>query len=388
MSAAYRSLHINTSREMMAYADFPMPAEYPDYPHHSQILAYFESYVDHFGFRDKIQFQTSVRQVLPLPDGSYEVHTDQGQQKRYAGVIVANGHHWSPRYPQPPFAGEFTGETLHAHSYHTPEAFAGKKVCVLGIGNSGVDIACELARLGGKTMISTRSGAHIMPKYVFGKPTDTLAKPPLTYAPIAIQRAILGLTMRISRGRQEDYGMPTPKRKLLHEHPTISADLLNLVGHGRISIKPNIQALEGNQILFEDGSREAVDVLIYATGYNISFPFFEESWINPRDNQMALYHHVLHPDHPGLYFIGLIQPLGAIMPLAELQSEWVARLITGEVARPTQSAMVAEIQAARRRLKKRYLDRPRHTLQVDIFPYRRLLQREMKRHRVSGKAHK
>lgn len=379
MSSAYKSLHINTSREMMAYADFPMPDDYPDYPHHSQIMDYFEDYVDHFGFRDKIKFNTAVAQVELNADGLYSVRLENGETHRYKHMLVANGHHWSPRLPETPFPGSFNGETLHSHDYKVPDPYAGKRVCVLGIGNSGVDIACELARLGGKTMIATRSGAYIMPKYLFGKPTDTISKPPLAFMPLAFQRATLGLSLWLTRGKQESYGVPTPKRPLLREHPTVSADLLNMAGHGKVQIKPNIKELAGDEIVFEDGSREAVDVLIYATGYQVRFPFFADDFVQAQGNKLGLYHFVVHPEHPHLYFIGLIQPLGAIMPLAEQQSEWIASIIAGTHRLPSQEAMRAAIAKDHAAMRKRYIQRDRHTLQVDFFPYKKRIQQELKR---------
>lgn len=382
MSSAYRSLHINTSRNLMAYSDFPMPADYPDYPHHSQVLAYFENYVDHFGLRPHIRFETGVAQVDPLPGGGYRVYTESGESEFFPYVLVANGHHWAARWPDPPFPGEFSGTVLHSHDYKEPDPYAGKRVVVLGIGNSAVDIACELARLGGETYLATRSGAHILPKYVLGRPTDTLSKPPLPFLPMWMQRSVLGLGLWLTRGAQTRYGVPKPKRRLLQEHPTISADLLNLAGHGRLQIKPNIKALQGDTIAFEDGSQVKAEVLIYATGYHIRFPFLDDSMLGTRENEVALYHHVVHPDQAGLYFIGLIQPLGAIMPLAEAQANWVAKLITGSVHLPDRGHMQACIDQARARMQARYIHRARHTIQVDFFPYLRLLRREIKRYQV------
>jgi dimethylaniline monooxygenase (N-oxide forming) len=382
MSSAYRSLHINTSREMMAYEDFPMPDDYPDYPHHSQILAYFEDYANHFGLKDHIIFNTGVEKVSKLSDGKYEVTTDTGLKKTYTGVIVCNGHHWDPRFPEPAFPGTFDGEVLHAHYYKTPDLLRNKRVLVLGIGNSGVDIACESSRNAEKTFLATRSGAHIMPKYILGKPTDTLDQPPLTYMPLWLKRKVLGLSLFIARGKQESYGVPTPDRKLLQEHPTISQDLLNLVGHGKIDIKPNIRELAGEEVLFEDGSREKIDLLIYATGYKISFPFFEKDFLSAPGNQIGLYRKVVHPKHENLFFIGLIQPLGPIMPLAEVQARWVAGLLKGNIRLPQPSKMLAEIEQSQQAMQKRYVDRPRHTIQVDFFPYKRLINKEIKRHSI------
>ncbi len=376
MSSAYRSLHINTSKKVMAYSDFPMPEHYPDYPSHYQIMEYFESYVDHFGFRDKIRFKTGVQHVEKLSDGSYEVSLDNGERKNYTAVIVASGHHWKPRYPN--FQGEFNGLLLHSHDYKTPDIFLGNKnVVIVGFGNSAVDIACEAARTStGKVIISTRSGAYVLPKYILGKPFDTLNKYSVDWLPMWFKRALLSLCLWIARGKQENYGIPKPKRPLLSEHPTISQDLFSLAGHGKIHIKPNIQQLAGDTIIFEDGSQEKADVLIYATGYKISFPFFDKSFLNAEEtNEISLYKHVIHPEHNNLFFIGLIQPLGAIMPLAEVQSEWVARILKGKSKLPSKETMLADIEGYKKKLYKRYKASPRHTIQVDFYPYKNMIKR-------------
>src|SRR5258708_6514786 len=134
MSAAYRDLFINTSRPRMEYTDFPMPESYPDFPHHTQIAAYFESYVDNFGFREKITFDTGVQSARRDPDGVWRVELDTGETRLYDALLVANGHHWNPRWPEPSFPGSeaFAGEQLHAHSYRENSIFTGKRVVVLG----------------------------------------------------------------------------------------------------------------------------------------------------------------------------------------------------------------------------------------------------------------
>lgn len=386
MSSSYRSLHINTSRTMMAYADYPMPDHYPDYPHHSQIMDYFESYVDHFGFREKIQFKTAVLSVKPNPEGEgYWVTTDKGNTEYYDAIMVANGHHWKPRYPEPAFPGEFSGETMHSHYYKTPDMLQNKNVLVVGIGNSALDIACEAARQHtGKVFLSTRSGAYILPKYIMGVPFDMLGKMNLSFLPIGIKRTLLTFNLWLARGKQEQYGVPKPKRKLLSEHPSISQDFLSLAGHGKVAIKPNIKELAGKEVVFEDGTRENIDIIVYCTGYKISFPFFSNDFINAEKieetNHFPLYKHVVDTDHKGLYFIGLVQPLGAIMPLAEVQSEWVAKIIAEEVDLPAIEAMKKDIEKDKTLMQRRYKSSKRHTIQVDFLPYKELIKKEIKRY--------
>jgi dimethylaniline monooxygenase (N-oxide forming) len=386
MSSAYRSLHINTSRDVMEYASFPMPKTLPNYPNHYQIAAYFDAYVDHFGLRDKITFRTEVIRVAPLDKG-WEVtvrdrDTGVSRTAGYRAVLVANGHHWDPRWPEPPFPGadSFTGEQTHAHHYRVPEPYRGKRVLVLGIGNSAADIAVETASVSERTFLAMRRGAHVVPKYLLGRPFDALAKTPITRLPLAVQRLFLSTTLRIAQGRMTDYGLPEPDHKPLSAHPTVSADLLNRLGHGDITVKPNVARLDGDKVEFVDGSVERIDSIIYCTGYKISFPFLDPSIMDASgSNRVELFHRVVHPDRDGLYFIGLVQPLGAIMPLAEAQSEWVADLLDGTARLPSRAAMRREIAAYTRRTARRYVASKRHTIQVDFMDHLRELAHERRR---------
>jgi dimethylaniline monooxygenase (N-oxide forming) len=389
MSSSYRSLHINTNRMVMAYADYPMPDHYPMFPHHSHILAYFENYIDHFGIRPHIQFKTKVVDIAKNLDGTFTVQTDTGKTETYQHVIVANGHHWNPRLPEPGFEGTFTGEVLHSHYYKTPDQIAGKHVLVVGIGNSAVDIACEAARQHtGKVTISTRSGAYIVPNWIWSMPFDNLANPLTAKLPLGLQRVLLKATLWLARGKQSDYGVPVPKRPPLSEHPTLSQDLLNLSGRGLIHYKPNIKRFEGKIVHFEDGTAEEFDMIVYATGYKVSFPFlkageFEDFQIE-KSNDLQLYKRVLHPKHQNLYFLALIQPLGAIMPLAEVQGKWIAKLIKNECRLPNQQEMNNDIEREKQRVASRYKQSPRHTLQVDFHTYKESVEKEIKKMAVSG----
>jgi cation diffusion facilitator CzcD-associated flavoprotein CzcO len=385
LSSAYRSLHINTSRGLMAYKTYPMPDDYPDYPNHFQIARYFDAYVDHFALRERIRFRTEVLRVEPV-DGEWEVTVQardgDRERHRYRAVLVANGHHWDPRWPEPPFpgAGEFTGEQIHVHHYREPEVLRGKRVLVLGIGNSATDIAVEASRIAEKTFLAMRRGAYVMPKYQNGKPTDEAASKLLTMMPLAVQRFVLGRMVGLTAGDMTAYGLPQPDHKLLEAHPTVSAELLLRLGHGDIEVKPNIDRFAGGRtVRFVDDSEEEIDLVVYCTGYKVSFPFFDKGLVAAEENRLPLYRRVVSVEHPGLYFIGLIQPLGAIMPLAEAQAEWVADLLAGRGTLPAPGEMRSEISAAEKKMKKRYVASKRHTIQVDFQPYLREIRRERRK---------
>jgi dimethylaniline monooxygenase (N-oxide forming) len=373
MSAAYRYLHINTSRERMEYSDFPMPKSYPDFPHHSHIAEYFDAYVDQFGFRDRIRFETGVeRAERETRTGTWTLTLEDGSTERFDALLVANGHHWDKRWPEPAFPGAdtFTGVQMHAHDYVDNELFKDKDVVILGMGNSAMDIGVEASYVARATYLAARRGAWIIPKYLGGKPIDrkhpVFSNPRL---PMAIRRIFIEGALRQAVGRMEDYGLPKPDHHLGQAHPTISGRMLDRISHGTVTPKPNIARLDGDEVVFTDGSRAHADHVVYCTGYKISFPFFDEGFLSAPDNHIELFRRVFHPDIDNLAFIGLLQPLGAIMPLAEAQGDWVADQLRGDYTLPDRAAMFADIRADQRAMRKRYVASKRHTIQVDFDRY-------------------
>jgi cation diffusion facilitator CzcD-associated flavoprotein CzcO len=371
MSAAYRDLFINVSRERMAYSDFPMPTAYPDFPHHTHIREYFNDYVDHFGLRPHITFKTSVRHAAHREDGSWEITLEGGETRAYNALLVANGHHWDPRWPEPAFPGSdtFSGEQLHAHSYVDNSLFADRNVVILGMGNSAMDIAVESSYVAANTYLAARHGAWIIPKYVFGKPVDQLPQDPRV--PFAIRQRMIHQVIKSYTGDPERYGLPKPDHKFGESHPTVSGRILDRIAHGTIAPVPNIAALEGSQVRFTDGRVVDADVVVYCTGYRITFPFLDPHLVSAPDNHIELYRRVFHPDIPNLYFIGLLQPLGAIMPLAEAQGQWVGDHLLGEYVLPAAAEVRADIAADQAAMAKRYVASKRHTIQVDFDDYLR-----------------
>ena len=335
MSSAYRSLHINTSRERMEYSDYPMPKSYPDFPHHTHIAEYFNDYVDRFGVRDRIVFETGVERARRGDDGVWTITLDTGDTRTYDALAVANGHHWDPRWPEPAFPGEFNGKQMHAHYYVDNSDFRDKNVLVVGIGNSAMDIAVESSFVARNTFLSSRRGAYILPKYLFGRPLDQIGVNSLTgKLPWGFRQAILSTMYRVGVGKVQDYGLPEPDHKLGDAHPTISADFLNRIAHGEMTWKPNLSRLDGDRVVFEDGSSEEIDIIVYCTGYKVTFPFFDEDFVSAPDNDLPLFRRVFRPGVDNLAFIGLLQPLGAIMPLAEAQGRWLASYLRGEYRLP------------------------------------------------------
>jgi cation diffusion facilitator CzcD-associated flavoprotein CzcO len=325
MSSAYRSLHIDTSKKKLEFPDFPMPAEYPTFCHHTHIHQYFEDLVDHFGLRDAIRFETPVRRAERVEDGTWRITLDD-ETRHYDHLVVGTGHHWDPKWPE--FPGRFDGPAIHSHEYidpFDPIDLKGKRVLVVGIGNSAVDIASELSNRGlaERLVLSTRRGAHVVPKYLFGRPIDQIVETN-PYIPLALQRKAAALLVRLVVGRVENFGMPTPDHEILTAHPTVSSDLLQRVGNGDIIVKPNVAELRGDRVEFTDGTVEPIDAIIYATGYNIRFPFFDPEFLSAPDNVLPLFKRIFVPGIDNLMFIGFAQAIPSIIGFVQDQAKWVA----------------------------------------------------------------
>lgn len=385
MSSAYRSLHIDTSRRNLQYSDFPTPDDLPDFPSHWQVMAYLEAYADHFGIRPHIRFRTEVASVVPQSGGRWRVTLAGGDAADYDAVIVANGHLWDARLPD--FPGHFDGMALHSHDYKTADPFDGKAVLVVGIGNSAVDIAVDLCRRASRVDLSTRRGAWIMPKYILGIPTDRWSAflGRKLGLPTPVVRTIVNKLMYLTVGNQERYGVPKPPHPMWREHATISQELLPYIGHGWIRIKPNVERLDGAEVRFADGSRAGYDAIIYATGYRTTFPFLDPAVFSVQDRQAPqLYRRIAAAERPGLYFVGLVQPIGATIPLVEIQSRWLAAVLAGDVRLPDQAAMRREIAGHWAGVQRRYVDSARYTLEVDFRDYARALRADLSAGRSGG----
>jgi cation diffusion facilitator CzcD-associated flavoprotein CzcO len=369
-SSAYQSLHIDTYRDSVSFRDMPMGEEYPDYAHHGQIRAYLNRYADAFSLRERIRFQTRVEHAERKPSGGWRIKLDDGSTEQFDFLIVGNGHHWDPRTPK--FPGIFDGETIHSHHYIDPTNpldFRGKRVLVVGIGNSGVDIVSELSRKGvaERVFISTRSGAWVMPKYLFGQPIGKLAKTN-PYLPLKLQRWLARPLPFIASGRMEHFGLPHPNHNFLEAHPTVSSELLLRLGSGDAAAKPNVAELEGDGVRFEDGSVEKIDVIVYATGYSITFPFFDPEFLSAPENRLPLYKRIFVPGIDDLALVGFAQAIPTLFPFVELQSKLVARYAGGDYALPSVAEMERTIDADVAK-HGQFAERPRHTMQIDWYVY-------------------
>jgi len=216
-----------------------------------------------------------------------------------------------------------------------------------------------------------------VPKYLFGKPLDQLVTIPRI--PLKLRLRAFEAMLKLTVGDMERYGLPKPDHRLGQAHPTVSGRILDRIVHGAVEPKPNIAELMDDEVGFTDGSSEKVDVIVYCTGYKVTFPFFDEDFISAPENDLPLFRRVFKPEITNLAFIGLLQPLGAIMPLAEHQSRWFASYLLGEYALPPREEMLADIERERERMFRRYVKSKRHTMQVDFDDYLHALKKEIRR---------
>jgi dimethylaniline monooxygenase (N-oxide forming) len=383
MSSAYRSLHIDTSRNNLGYSDFPIPLHYPDFLSHFEVIKYLESYADRFGVRPHINFNSKVEQVTHGEDGVWDVKLSNGESRRYRAVIVANGHLWNPRMAN--FPGRFNGTQIHSHHYRTAEPYKGKNVLIVGIGNSAVDVAVDVCKSANRTFLSTRRSAWIMPKYIAGLPIDRWLAffSKRLRLPTRWSRAIVQRLAYLVTGNQERFGIPRPKHAIWQEHATLSQELIPYCGHGWIRMKPNVEELNGSLVTFEDGSQEAIDAIIYATGYKTTFPFLDPDVFEVKDGDVSLYRRMVPPTRPGLYMLGLVQPIGPTIPLVEVQARWLASVLANDITLPDSAQMMSEVRAHREDISRRYVGSSRYTLEVDGRKYAKQLIGDINR-RVGG----
>ncbi|GAA3950974.1 NAD(P)-binding domain-containing protein [Streptomyces marokkonensis] len=372
----YLSLHLNTAKQLTGYAGFPMPDSYPLYPRHSQVAAYLRSFAEWAGIREHVELRTEVVSVGQDADGMWTVVSRDADgattSRRFERVIVASGHHTDPALPDtlPAGSDSFTGRILHSLDYRDGGDFAGQRVVVVGLGASAVDIAADLSRHAAETVLSVRRGLHIVPKQLYGKSLDEIAEAPWwNEMSFAERRKWAEEALLVARGRLADYGLPEPDHPLFSSATTLSDEILSRIRHGAVTPKPAIASFDGDRVVFTDGTRVAADAVVYCTGFHMTFPFLPAGCPVAADGSVELYRRVVPADRPGLYFVGLVRPVGAITRLVEAQAQWVARIIGGEAELPAADGMREEISTYLDGIVQRYGRTQGASIQVDVGPY-------------------
>ena len=376
-SSVFETTHIISSKTLSQYEDYPFRPEVSDYPSHEELRNYFQSYAKYFNLYRHIQFNTLVKSCVRLDNGHWEVTTIKDKNEHvqiFTDLIVCNGHHWEPKYPN--YLGKFTGDFLHSHQYKKAAPFANKKVLVIGGGNSACDVAVETSRVSSQTSISWRRGYRIIPKFLMGKPTDVFATK-MSFLPIFLRNLLAGLIANINNGSNKIYGLQKPNHKFGATHPTINSELLYKIRHGKIKPKVEIERFVGKKVFFKDKSIEEFDVIIACTGFVLAHPFFHENFLNYREGPVPLYLKMFHPEYDNLYFIGMFQPLGCIWPGAEQQSKLLTLALKGVWNRPANIGVLCEREITHPHMKQ--INTNRHRITVDFHRFMNDLKLEIKK---------
>lgn len=329
-SPRYDSAHFISSRDCSGFFDFPMPKTFPDYPSGENILEYSRSFADAFDLKRGIQFGADVNSVEQLPTGKWQLKVN-GKNKEFDAVIAATGVNWHAKLPR--HEGNFSGEIIHSNEYRNPERFRGKRVLVVGLGNSGADIASDLAPVAAKTFVSVRRGYHFIPKHVFGVPADEFSEKGPTM-PIWLERLLFTPLLRLLVGDVTRWGLPKPDHKLFESHPLLNSQFLHHLQHGNVKVQPDIDRFDGDKVLFKDGSSEQIDAVIYATGYDVKMPYLPEEYVDWAGGRPQMYMNAFPRQREGLYAVGFIETNSSAYTLIDYISNMVASHLDDKTKRP------------------------------------------------------
>jgi len=305
---------------LSGFIDFPMPEDYPDYPSHKQLFHYIKSYAEEFDLRKHITFNTSIDKAEQDQDGNWVVTLDSGKQLSARYLVCANGVTWEPNIVH--FKGEFSGDIYHSVQYRSTDEFKNKRVLIVGAGNSGIDIACDASAAAEQAFLSVRRGYHFFPKHIMGKPSDVFATegPKL---PHFLEVKVFGWMLKLINGDMKRYGLPEPDHKLFETHPIMNTQILHYLTHGDCIAKGDIEKLDGDSVVFKDGSREQIDVIVTATGYQHAIPFLADDTIEIKNGRPDLYLNIFSRKHKNLALLGFIEFASAAYENFEKMAELI-----------------------------------------------------------------
>jgi cation diffusion facilitator CzcD-associated flavoprotein CzcO len=360
-SSAYRSLRTNTTKRMSRFSDFEMPADWPEFPTYDYVRTWLESYVDAFNFRQNISTGTEVVSAVLRPEGGWQVTLERDGVRStasYDALVAASGSYWDQQVPKWP--GHFDGTIFHAQDYldpTTPHDTKGKNVVVIGVGNTGCELACEIARSDAQNVyLSARSGTWIMPKTIDGVPAaeGVPMNHPTDDIPIELQQlseaereqlleSLASQKIKETYGermrRFEELGLPPAPEQPLLKRPTMSQDLLEHLEKRDLRAMPAIAELKGNHVLFDNGETIEADIIICATGYKLTYPYLSADVADTSDNDLTLFCGIVPPENRDLFFVGVSRPSGAFWPVAEAQAKFVAAVLSGNYILPDQDEL-------------------------------------------------
>ncbi len=370
-SPVYDSAHFISSRTMSGFAGHPMPDDYPDYPSGRQILAYIRDFTEQQGLRPFIRFNTAVNAAERTPEG-FRLHLADGTTEDFTHLIAAPGTNWAPNRPE--LNGHFSGEIIHASQYRSPELFRGRRVLIVGAGNSGCDIACDAARVADAAFISVRRGYHFIPKHIFGTPADVFAASG-PHLPMWLTQRVFGVLLRLLMGDLTRLGLPKPDHRLLESHPILNDQLIHHLRHGDIAARGDVERLDGREVIFRDGRREPIDLIVLATGYDWPVPFIDPGLLDWDGKRPRLWMSVFAPRDERLFIAGMMETNGGAFGFFDEHADLIVRAITAQPA--VHARLRALIGAGNPDLSGgiRFVASDRHAHYVDADAYRAALKR-------------
>lgn len=389
-SHVYETICLNTSKSLSKYVGYPIPADYPQFLSSRNAIDYIRSYAREYGLYDAITFNTSVEKVEKDGDKWQVTVSGENRPRTYDGVVVANGHHWDPRIPDYP--GAFTGEMLPAIGVKTRDQLVDKRVLIVGAGNTGCDLAADAAFLSRSVDHSMRRTYYFLPKFVFGRPLDRwLDRTQRWPVPRKLLRWAYGLAIYFMVGPYERLGLPKPDHKILESFPNSASAYLDHLAHKRITPRRDVERFEGRKVIFTDGEETEVDLVIFATGYHLSFPFMEKSYIANEDGSSTMFLNTCHRELDNLFACGLVQPAdGGFWQLADYQAQLIASFLVAQKRDPAKAAWFRKLKATARPDTNHgvtYIDSPRHKLEVQHYRYRTYIKKLLKKFGPTSQAH-
>lgn len=347
-STVYESAHLISSKRMTEFLEFPMPEHAADYPSHRELLDYFRAFAEHFGLTQHYRFHTRVLKAEPVsdaPDTLWRVTTQTGdaapETALYKGVVIANGTLAEPNRPR--FEGTFSGEIWHTSQYKAATQLTGKRVLIVGAGNSGCDIAVDAVHHAKSIDISVRRGYYFVPKYVFGKPADSVGGK-ITLPPWLKQR-IDSTILKWFTGDPVRFGFPKPDYRMYESHPVVNSLILYHIGHGDVGVRADIARLDGRTVHFKDGRQGEYDLILTATGYKLHFPFIDHALLNWQGMAPRLYLNIFAPRFNRLAVLGMVEASGLGWQGRYEQAELVARYFQALDAGTPQAAALSAAKA-------------------------------------------
>jgi hypothetical protein len=371
-SPMYESAHFISSKYTSYFYGYPMPERYPDYPSYRQLRDYIRGFAREFGLYEHVTLGNGVARA-ELAAGQWEVTLDDGDQRSYTHLICANGVTWHPSMPQYPGQDTFTGEIRHSSTYRYPLEFTGRRVLIVGAGNSGVDIACDAARNADAAFLSVRRGYRFIPKHLFGMPADVFMTgggklPEGLTLPKGAGKVVDALVGDLTR-----FGLPSPDHAVLASHPIVNDQIIHHLSHGDIAAKGDVAGFRGGAVTFADGSEEDIDLVIFATGYSYAVPYADPGLFTWKDGRPQLYLNIFSRETGNLYALGFIEFADAAYQRIDEMAQLIAFDITATGAAAAELRELKRTDTPDLRGGMEYVDSPRHASYVETHTYQQVL---------------